>query len=83
MGGVTIKNYLYDLCHAADIEKATDLDLLALAEECAVLEERVYAMLDRLSPGDRELLQDYLDTRNDLEQASLRAALRWGMQHPK
>ena len=60
-----------------------DLDLLALAEECAVLEERVYAMLDRLSPGDRELLQDYLDTRNDLEQASLRAALRWGMPHPK
>lgn len=43
-----MKNYLEDLCNAVDIDKVTDLDLLALSEQCAVLEERVYAILDRL-----------------------------------
>lgn len=61
----------------------TDLDLLALSEQCAILEDRVYAMLDRLSYGDQALLRDYIDTRNDLECESLKAALRWGMHHPK
>lgn len=61
----------------------TDLDLLALSEQCAILEEQVYAMLDRLPYKDRELLRDYIETRNDLECESLKAALRWGMHHPK
>ena len=78
-----MKRYLKDLCDAVDIDKATDLDLLALSETCAVLEERVYSMLDRLSPADQALLKDYIDRRNDLECASMNAALRWGMQHPK
>lgn len=78
-----MKRYLRDLCDAVEIDKITNLDLLALSEECAVLEERVYGILDRLSPADRELLKDYIDTRNDLECEALRAALRWGMQHPK
>ena len=78
-----MKSYLYDLCNAADIENATDLDLLALSEQCAILEERVYGILDRLSTKDQEILRDYIDTWNDLECESLKAALRWGMQHPK
>ena len=78
-----MKRYLRDLCDGVDIDKVTNLDLLAISEECAVLEERVYGILDRLSPADRELLKDYIDTRNDLECEALRAALRWGMQHPK
>ena len=77
-----MKNYLEDLCNAVDIDKVTDLDLLALSEQCAVLEERVYAILDRLSPRDQELLKDYINTRNDLECEALKAALRWGMHHP-
>ncbi|MBE7001423.1 MAG: hypothetical protein E7421_01825 [Ruminococcaceae bacterium] len=78
-----MKRYLEDLCNAVDIDKVTDLDLLALSEQCAILEEQVYAMLDRLSYGDQALLQDYITTRNDLECEALNAALRWGMQHPK
>ena len=78
-----MQNYLKDLCNAVDIEKAAELDLLALSEQCAALEERVYALADRLTKADRQILQDYIDTRNDLECEALRAALRWGMQHPK
>lgn len=72
-----------DLCNAVDIDKVTDLDLLALSEHCAILEEQVYAMLDRLSYRDQALLQDYITARNDLECEALSAALRWGMNHPK
>lgn len=78
-----MKKYLKDLCNAVDIEKMTNLDLLVLNEQCAVLEEQVYAILDRLSPRDREVLKDYIDARNDLECEALKAALRWGMHHPK
>ena len=78
-----MEDNLKDLCHAADIEKATDMDLLALSEQCAALEDRVYAMLVRLSPYDQEILRDYIQTRNDLECKSLQAALQWGMQHAK
>ena len=83
IGGGVIQNYLKDLCNAADIDKVTDLDLLVLAEQCATLEEQVYAMLDRLSATDRGILQEYINTRNDLECESLKAALRWGMHGSK
>ena len=59
------------------------MDLLTLSEQCAVLEDRVYAILERLSDTDQEILKDYIDTRNDLECESLKAALRWGMAHAK
>lgn len=78
-----MENYMKDLCNAVDIDKMTDLNLQALAEQCAILEGRVYDMLDRLSASDRYLLQDYMDARNDLECEALKAALRWGMHHPK
>jgi len=74
-----MQNYLNDLCHAVDIDKVTDLDLLTLSEQCAVLEDRVYAIADRLSTKD----QHYIDTRNDLECEAIKAALRWGMRHPE
>ena len=72
-----------DLCNAIDIDKATDSDLLALSEQCAILEEQIYAMLDRLPYREQALLQDYIVTRNELECEALKAALRWGMHHPK
>lgn len=78
-----MQNYLKDLCHAVDMDKVTDLDLLALSEQCAVLEDRVYAIADRLSTEDQQVLKDYIDTRNDLECEAIKAALRWGMRHPK
>lgn len=78
-----MQNYLNDLCHAVDIDKVTNLDLLTLSEQCAVLEDRVYAIADRLSAKDQQILRDYIDTRNDLECEAIKAALRWGMHHPK
>ena len=78
-----MKRYLMDLCNAPDIDRVSDLDLLTLSEQCAILEERVYAMLSRLSAKDQALLRDYIDTRNDLECESLKAALRLGMHYSK
>ena len=78
-----MQNYMRDLCNAVDIDKVTNLDLLYLSEQCATLEERVYALADRLPAQERELLRDYIDMRNDMECEALNAALRWGMQHPK
>ncbi len=78
-----MQNYLKDLCNAVDIDKVTDLNLLALAEQCAILEERVYDIADRLCATEQDIIRDYIDTRNNLECESLRAALRWGMLHPK
>jgi len=66
-----------------DIDKATSLHLLSLSEQCAVLEDRIYAMFGRFSATEQEILTDYIHTRNDLECEALNAALHWGMQHPK
>ena len=48
-----------------------------LAEECAHMEERVRALMSRLPDSDRELLQGYLEIRDDLEYQSVKTALRF------
>ena len=78
-----MKRYLEDLCNAVDIDKVSDLDLLALSEQCAALEERVYTMAEHLSLADQALITAYIDIRNDLECESLKAALRWGTRRSK
>ena len=53
----------------------TTLDLLTLSEQCTILEDRIYAMLDRLSTKEQEIVKDYINTRNDLEWEARNAAL--------
>ena len=48
-----------------------------LAEECAHMEARVRVLMDRLPASDRELLESYLDIRNELEFQSVKTALRF------
>lgn len=54
-----------------------DVYLQDLAEQCACLEERVRTMAEKLSDEDRELLEGYLDLRDELEYQSVRTALRF------
>ena len=48
-----------------------------LAEACAHMEERVRALIVKLPVKDRELLESYLDIRDELEFQSVKMALRF------
>ena len=48
-----------------------------LAEECAHMEERVRAWMRKLPAAERELLESYLDIRDELEFQSVKTALRF------
>ena len=54
-----------------------DVYLQELAEQCARLEERVRALAEKLSDNDRQLLEGYLDLRDELEYQSVKTALRF------
>lgn len=51
--------------------------LLDLAEQCARLEEQVREIADKLPREDREIWEDYLDMRDELEYQSVKTALRF------
>ena len=72
---------MHDLYNGADIARFEDISLIALAEECAILEDRVYQIINRLSYEDQQVLKDYIDRRNDLEYESVKVALRWKKAH--
>lgn len=66
------------LYNAADVKEVEDTDLMILWEQCAVFEEKVYDTLDRLSEKDRQIIEAYIDMRNELEFQSVKTALRYG-----
>lgn len=72
-----------DLYNAPNIEKCEDIHLLTLSEACSVLEDRVYAIARKLPEKDRQVIEDYISTRNDLEVETVKTALRWGKRHYK
>ena len=49
-----------------------------LAEECAHMEERVRELMINLPASDREVLESYLEIRDELEFQSVKTALRFG-----
>ena len=65
------------------IDKYEDIDLLSLSESCAVLEEKVYRIIQTLLNQSRLIIEDYIHTRNDLELETIKTALRWGKTHYK
>lgn len=71
---------LYKLPNITDYE---DIHLQTLYESCAVMEERLGAVKERMSDYDRYILESYIDLRNDLEFQSIQTALRWEKQHYK
>ena len=68
---------LNDLYHIPQQSLPQDIYLMDLAAECAHMEERVRAFMDRLPAPDRELLKSYLDIRDELEFQSVKTALRF------
>ena len=70
-----------DLYHLPDIEQYTDLHLLALSESCTVLEEQVCQIAKSLPDKQRQIIEAYISTRNDLELETVKTALRWGKMH--
>lgn len=68
---------LNDLFYAPRQYLPQDVYLQDLAEQCAHLEERVRVLAEKLSDDDRELLECYLDLRDELEYQSVKTALRF------
>lgn len=74
---------LLDFYKLGNIDQYEDIHLLTLSEQCAVLEERVYAIAMSLPSPARQVIEDYISTRNDLGVETLKTALRWGKKHYK
>lgn len=66
-----------------NIDEYQDLDLLTLSESCAALEERVHMIAQCLPDRERQIIEAYISTRNDLEVETVKTALRWGKWHYK
>jgi len=74
-------NGIMNLYQLPNIGKYEDVHLLSLWENCAAMEEQLEAVKDRMSDHDRQILECYLDMRNDLEYETFKTALRWGKKH--
>ena len=72
-----------DLYKLPNISQYADLDLLTLSENCATLEEQVYQIAKDLPDNKRQLIEAYINIRNDLEVETFKTALRWGKLHYK
>ena len=60
-----------------------DMHLMTLREQCLALEEKLERVKECMPLSDRQVLESYLDMRNELEFQSVKAALRWGKRHYK
>ena len=74
---------LEDLYHIPNIADYEDTCLQTLRENCEVLENQIRELADRLPEHDRQIVEAYLDVRDELEFQSVKTALRWGKQHYK
>lgn len=72
-----------DMYKLPNLKEYEDIHLLTLSEYCAVLEEKVYAILNDLPDDKRYIIESYISTRNDLEVETVKVALRWGKNHYK
>lgn len=82
-GMVHLDEQIADLYKQPDIEKYEDLHLLDLSESCAMLEDRVHTIAQSLPDRQRQVIEAYISTRNDLEVETVKTALRWGKRHCK
>ncbi len=70
-----------DLYRLPNIAEYEDLHLLTLWENCALLENQLESVKDRMSEPDRQVLECYLAMRDDLEHETVKAAMRWSRQN--
>ena len=66
-----------------DISKYEDVHLQTLSENCAVLEEKLLIIAENMPKRNRNIVEAYIQARNDLEVETVKAALRWGKRHYK
>ena len=71
---------LYDL---PDIDQLEDVHLATLREYCGAMEEKVRYILEGVSNDDRQIVETYIEMRDELEFQSVKAALRWGKAYNK
>ena len=69
---------LLDIYNLPNINEYEDISLLSLSESCAVLEEQVRAIAHTLPETERQIIEAYISTRNNLEVETVKTALRWG-----
>lgn len=74
---------LEDIYRLPKVGEYADMNLLMLSEHCAVLEERVLAIIKTLPDEKRLVIEAYIGIRDDLEVETVKTALRWGKQHYK
>lgn len=68
---------LKDLYWMAEDVSPQDVYLLDLVEQCAHMEMRVREMMEKCSVHDRQILECYLDLRDELEFQTVKTALRY------
>lgn len=81
--GRTMDNPIMDLYKLPNISQYENVDLLTLSEQCAALEEKVFAIAAELPKQDYAIITEYILMRNDLELETFKTALRWGKKHYK
>lgn len=74
---------LRELYRVPNRKEYENLHLETLRENCAVLEERVLAIARILPEQKRQVIEEYIHSRDDLEVETVKMALRWGKQHYK
>ena len=67
---------LKDLYGLADQQHLAQLYLRELSEQCANLELRVMEIAEALPDEQREILECYMDLRNELEYQSVKVAMK-------
>lgn len=69
---------LADLYRIPENVVEQDIYLLDLSEQCAHLEDRVRAIAHSLPLKQRQIIEDYLNTRDELEYQSIKVAMAYG-----
>ena len=69
---------LADLYHIPEYVLPQDLYLVDLSEQCARMEERVRNIASRLPPKEKQIIEAFLDIRDELEFQSVKVAMQFG-----
>lgn len=67
---------LLDLYVLSDREHLAQIYLQELSERCGYLESQIREMMESLPTGQGQILESYMDLRNELEFQSVKIALK-------
>lgn len=76
-----MEDRMIDFYRLPSISEYEEICLLTLRENCSCLEMQVLDILDNLPDHDRQVIESYIDMRNELEFETVKTALRWGKRH--